>query len=325
MASLAARRSAQLVALALSLVALGLLGLPWARAAVVLLRFEGAPPRLASALFERPFSVGPCGPRYPAPCVRRAPRTGAPRGGLVLAHGIHEDGEREPRLVRLSEALARAGFLVVTPRLAALAALRVGPDDARTIDGAARALADELGVKAVPVFGISFAGGLALRAACEGSAAIARVVALGAHHDAARTARFLLGERVLGPGGEEPQVAPHPYGKRVIWRALFGAEPPRPFGELERQRALRAIATASALADASPAHCPGPLRVPVLLAHGLGDTIIPYTETLWNRERLAVEAPLHTLLSPAIGHAEYGAPGFLDRLALVGFIARALF
>jgi pimeloyl-ACP methyl ester carboxylesterase len=227
--------------------------------------------------------------------------------------------------VHLAEALARAGFVVVTPRLATLAALRVGPEDARTIAASARSLAAELGEHAVPVFGISFAGGLALRAACEGNVAIGRVVALGAHHDAARTARFLLGEQAYGPAGEGAAVAPHPYGRKVIWRALFGVDPPKPFGETERQQALTAIAGAALLDDASPSHCPGPVHVPVFLAHGLGDTIIPYTETLWNRERLALEAPLHALLSPAIGHAEYSAPSLADRLELVAFIARALF
>jgi pimeloyl-ACP methyl ester carboxylesterase len=299
--------------------------LAWARAALVLLRFEGEPPRVLSQLLERPFSAGACGPDYPGPCTRRAPSTGAPRGGLVLAHGIHEEGEREPRLVHLAEALARAGFVVVTPRLATLAAMRVGPDDAQTIAASARALAAELGQPSVPVFGVSFAGGLALRAACEGAGAIGRVVALGAHHDAARTARFLLGEPARGPAGESAPVTPHPYGRKVIWRALFGVDPPKPFGEPERTRALAAIAGAAVLDDASPAHCPGPVRVPVFLAHGLGDTIIPYTETLWNRAQLPVEAPLHALLSPAIGHAEYSAPDLGDRLELVGFIARALF
>jgi pimeloyl-ACP methyl ester carboxylesterase len=313
--------------LALPLCALALLphALAWTRAALVLLRFEGEPPRVLSQLLERPFSAGACGADYPAPCTRRAPSTGLARGGLVLAHGIHEDGEREPRLVHLAEALARAGFVVVTPRLATLAALRVGPEDARTIAASARALAAELGEPSVPVFGISFAGGLALRAACDGSADIGRVITLGAHHDAARTARFLLGEPARGPAGEGAAVMPHAYGRKVIWRALFGVDPPKPFGESERLRALSAIAGAAVLDDASPSHCPGPVEVPVFLAHGLGDTIIPYTETLWNRERLAVATPLHALLSPAIGHAEYSAPSLGDRVELVGFIARALF
>ena len=70
------------------------------------------------------------------------------------------------------------------------------------------------------VLGISFAGGLALMAAAQqhGTAPIGFVVSVGSHHDLARLCRYYAGEPVFGPNGERPDVAPHPYGARVMIR-----------------------------------------------------------------------------------------------------------
>jgi hypothetical protein len=43
------------------------------------------------------------------------PRDGAPRRGLVLAHGVHYMGIDEPRLIPFARNLARSGLVVMTP------------------------------------------------------------------------------------------------------------------------------------------------------------------------------------------------------------------
>src|SRR5262249_34379370 len=127
-----------------------------------------------------------------APGVLYLPRGSVPAHGLVLAHGIHEDGIREPRLIAFARALAATALAVLTPELVDLAHYRVTHASAVRIAEAARTLAARLGTRQVAVFGVSFGGGLALRAACEPGlrGAIERVITLGAHHDAGVVARF---------------------------------------------------------------------------------------------------------------------------------------
>lgn len=252
---------------------------------------------------------------------------GAPPG-LVLAHGMHEDGIRDPRMVGFATALAGAGIAVLTPEVTGLAHYQITHDDVVRIAASARALAGLVARPTVTVFGISFGGGLALRAACEPAQrdAIARVVALGAHHDALRVSRFFLGEPALGPGGERADVTPHPYSLRALFLSLFAEARKGALSEVERARAQAGLRAREAdLAAASPSGCPEPVRVPVRLVHGTGDRVVPFTESLWNARQLAGQTDVDALISPAIAHAEYAPPSWWDRLALVEFIVGALF
>jgi pimeloyl-ACP methyl ester carboxylesterase len=247
--------------------------------------------------------------------------------GIVLAHGMHEEGITEPRLVSLARSLAGAGFAVLTPEVTGLAHYKITHDDVVIIAAAAQALARQLGRPQVTVFGISFGGGLALRAACEPGtrAAIGRVIALGAHHDAVRVTRFYLGEPALGPAGERAQVEPHPYGRVALWQSLFDERHKGEFSELERARALRGVVDSTAeLERASPRTCPEPVSVPVFLVHGTADRVVPYTETLWNAQQLSAHTEVHSLVSAAIAHAEYTPPSWWDRLQLIEFMVDAV-
>jgi pimeloyl-ACP methyl ester carboxylesterase len=247
--------------------------------------------------------------------------------GIVLAHGMHEEGITEPRLVRLARSLAGAGFAVLTPEVTGLAHYKIVHDDVAIIAASAQALARQLGRRQVTVFGISFAGGLALRAACEPGtrAAIGRVIALGAHHDAVRVTRFYLGEPALGPAGQRAMVEPHPYGRVALWQSLFDERHKGEFTESERARALRGVIDSTAeLGRASPRTCAESVRVPVFLVHGTADRVVPYTETLWNTQQLSAHGEVHTLVSAAIAHAEYTPPSWWDRVQLIEFMVDAL-
>jgi pimeloyl-ACP methyl ester carboxylesterase len=247
--------------------------------------------------------------------------------GIVLAHGMHEEGITEPRLVSLATSLAGAGFAVLTPDVAGLAHYKITHDDVDRIAAAAKALAQRLGREQVTVFGISFGGGLALRAACEPKTRdfIGRIIALGAHHDAVRVTHFYLGEPALGPMAERALVEPHPYGRVALWMSLFDERHKGEFTELEQVRALKGVtAQASELERASPRTCPEPVRVPVFLVHGTGDRVVPYTETLWNERQLAQHTEVHALVSAAIAHAEYTPPSWWDRVTLIEFMVDAV-
>jgi pimeloyl-ACP methyl ester carboxylesterase len=209
--------------------------LPVALVAALLLAIAGAPwlraHRRASDVLRR-FSAG-------APIARASDDRGfdeidehrdgsshfrwyLPRGiaeppGLVVVHGIHRLAVDEPRLVRFARALAANGVAVLTPDVRELADYRVDARSIETIGAAAHALGAKL-VRKVGVMGMSFAGGLSLLAACDPRfrADIGMVVAVGAHEDAARVARFFATSRIARPDGSAASVGAHSYGVLVF-------------------------------------------------------------------------------------------------------------
>ncbi len=162
-----------------------------------------------------PFEGG----TLPADLYRPAGRV---RRVVVLAHGVHHLGRREPRLGRYARELARAGSLVLVPDLPDLMAYELSP---RTIDHLEAAVqhlsafpAAERRHKKVQLHGISFAGGLSLCAASRPSlqGKVGGVFAFGGHGDLDTVMRFLA-------SGAEPAQdapAPHPYGQAVVMRIL---------------------------------------------------------------------------------------------------------
>jgi alpha-beta hydrolase superfamily lysophospholipase len=267
---------------------------------------------------ERSFSeeMSPSGRLY---------RPSQARGAILLVHGMHEQSIDEPRLVGFARALAGAGFVVLTPRMQGLARYALEPDDLGRIADSARALAALTQRSKVIVFGISFGGGYAIRVACDRQAPIERVIALGAHHDAERVARFYLGQRAVGPAGTPVRIEPHPYGRVALWMSLFHERHQGPFSPAELARVLRGVAEArDDLAAISPSHCVHPLEVPLHLVHGSGDRVVPFSETLWNERQFAPQVRVRSLISPAIVHAEYDPPELRERLQLVAFIVGAL-
>jgi pimeloyl-ACP methyl ester carboxylesterase len=142
-----------------------------------------------------------------------------PRGVLLLP-GVHHLGIDEPRFRRMARALAAAGFDVLTPELTELSNYRIGAATIDTIEACARYHAQKTGGP-VGAWGISFGGGLLLLAATHiGRAAFAYVVAVGAHDDLVRLARYYAGLPVAGPDAKPPNVEPHPYGARVMIHAF---------------------------------------------------------------------------------------------------------
>ena len=145
---------------------------------------------------------------------------GAARGspGVVVVHGVHRLGIDEPRLIRFARAIAATGLAVLTPEVREIADYRVDPRSIETIGGAARALEARLGSGRPGVMGMSFAGGLSLLAAGDPrfKADVGFVVAVGAHHDLGRVARFFATDREALAGGGEQTLKAHQYGALVL-------------------------------------------------------------------------------------------------------------
>jgi pimeloyl-ACP methyl ester carboxylesterase len=139
-------------------------------------------------------------------------------GGMVVLHGIHRAGIEEPRLMNFARTMAGAGIEVMTPELQDLADYRVTPRTVDVIGDAAVVLTKKMGLPKVGVVGLSFGGGLALLAANkpEYSDSIGYVVAVGAHDDMNRVARFFAANIVEEPNGSSVAFKAHEYGVLVL-------------------------------------------------------------------------------------------------------------
>lgn len=268
--------------------------------------------------------------------------------GVVLLHGVHHLGIEDPRLWNLARAMAGAGVLVMTPELQDLADYRV---TARTIDviGDSTVVLSTRMNRSVGLIGLSFAGGLALLAADRKDYAsnIGFVLAVGAHDDMARVARFFAANIVAKPDGTEAALAAHEYGVLVLayshledffspqdvpvarealrqwlWdqpqaiqtAASLSKEGQRKMDDLLHHRdllqeaLLQEITLHKAEMDAvSPHGHVTELRTPVFLLHGAGDTVIPASETLWLAKDLPPASVKAVLVSQAVVHVDMDA------------------
>jgi pimeloyl-ACP methyl ester carboxylesterase len=146
-----------------------------------------------------------------------------PRGlvhppGMVVLHGIHHLGIDEPRLMGFSRAVAGGGFAVLTPEIGALADYHVDAASIATIGESPGWLQQRLGTGPVTVVAVSFAGGLALLAACDPRYAphIRSLVLMGAYDDLGRVIRFLATSQAELPDGRRLPYLAHDYGAAVF-------------------------------------------------------------------------------------------------------------
>jgi len=324
---------------------------PHLRSLSLMLRFSNPQARGVATLFaSHPFTEedgvaqtphGPLRYRLYAPQDVKNP------GGIVLLHGVHHLGIEDPRMWNLARALAGAGVLVMTPELQDLADYRV---TARTIDviGDSAAVLSRRMDRTVGVIGLSFAGGLALLAAnrSEFRDKIGYVVAIGAHDDMGRVARFFAANVIVKPDGMEAPFQAHEYGVLVLayshledffspkdvpiarealrqwlWErpdALKAAAALTPDGQKKldlllhhreqmREPLLAEIALhKDEMAAVSPHGHLAQLHTSVFLLHGAGDTIIPSSETLWLAKDVPQSELKSALVSPALVHVDMG-------------------
>lgn len=257
--------------------------------------------------------------------------------GLVLVHGLSRAGRRHPELVRLARLLARHGQLVLVPQLDGLAAFRLDGAEVEDIRAALDYLGDR--TPAVAVAGFSFGAGpallaaaahpgLALAASFGGYADLRNVityVTTGAHAfggqrytrhqqeynrwkllallvgfvDSRRDRGVLsaiagrkLDDPATDTAGLEAELGPEGH---AVLRLAVNRNPaavPALVGELSQS-------TRDALDALSPLAAVSRLRSPLLIAHGVGDDSIPFTESLrladaaGDRGRLALLQTFH--------------------------------
>jgi pimeloyl-ACP methyl ester carboxylesterase len=189
-------------------------GVRHARAAALLLRFSeaGAPHGFARFGVHDVDQEETSGGRF------YVPRGVSDPPGIVVCHGVHHLGIDEPRMMKFARAIASSGVVVLTPELRELADYSIEPKTVTTIGHAALDLRKRVKRTGVGVLGLSFAGGLALLAAADPdyARAIDFVVAVGAHDDLERVARFFVTDEIARPDGSPLHLHAHDYGAVVL-------------------------------------------------------------------------------------------------------------
>jgi pimeloyl-ACP methyl ester carboxylesterase len=324
---------------------------PHLRALSLMLRFSNPKAQgLAATFAQHPFKEEDGSAQTPRGLLRYRlyiPQDVQSPGGVVLLHGVHHLGIEDQRLWNLARALASAGVEVMTPELQDLADYRVTARSIDVIGDSAVVLSTRMN-RPVGVMGLSFAGGLSLLTAAKPEFAekISFVVAVGAHDDMGRVARFFAANTITKPDGTEAPFHAHEYGvlvlayshledffspadvpiareamRQKLWElpdAMKTAAGLSPAGQTEldqlfnhrevlEQSLLQEIKLHKDEMDAvSPHGHLAQLRTAVFLLHGSGDTIIPSSETLWLAQDVPQSALKSALISPALVHVDMG-------------------
>jgi hypothetical protein len=194
-----------------------------ARAAALLLRFtgDGSEPKGFARfgmheITEEDATIDtPSGPRRARYYV---PKDLPDAPGMVVCHGVHHLGIDEPRMQKFARAIASAGVVVLTPELKEIADYHIDPKSIQTIGRAAQKLTARVHRSGVGVLGLSFAGGLSLLAASdpEYAPSIEFVVAVGAHDDLERVARFFVTDEIVDSDNTLVHTHAHDYGAVVL-------------------------------------------------------------------------------------------------------------
>ena len=286
-------------------------------------------------------------------------RPASPRHAIVLVHGLSRTGRRHPELVHLARLLAARGTIALVPHIESLAAFRL---DGSEVGAVRSALAHLHGQgHAVGVAGFSFGAGPALLAAAEfpdvrlvgsfgGYADLRNVITFittGVHtfrgerhtlsqeeYNRWKLLALLVGfvdtrDRVLLQGIVEKKLDDPAADTTALEGRL--REPGRGLFSLVLNRREEAVApliaalptrAREALDRLSPLAAMPRLRARLLIAHGAGDTSIPYTESLRLAE--AAEGRARVAIFRTFRHTGPGplwrslGDGVADGAALVG-------
>lgn len=145
---------------------------------------------------------------------------GTVRAAVVLAPGAAPLGRFEPRLIRLADGLARAGFAVFIPDMPELRQMRLSPDDVAFLADTCNGLTLRVGRDlAHGIVAISYAVGPAVLAGRQlrPSKGQSFVFGIGGYHDSTALIRYFTTGYHRAPNEQQwRQATPNPYGKWVF-------------------------------------------------------------------------------------------------------------
>lgn len=267
------------------------------------------------------------------------PRTSRPRGTILSVHGMTLFGARDPRIVKLCSTLTVSGHTIVSPHYAEIADLRV---DSATIDrlrDTIRAIADDRELRPpsgrIGVLTHSFSAGMTLAAVAQPDTQqrVSVLCSMGGAYNFDTAMQSLLGQqdenhyprRVMLWNYLRHSIGPRPKLEHAIRVAIedngyqrvnpelpqalaaLGEEDREFFLRLQNepefrlrhlprfQEAMSPITRALAQID--------DVRVPVLIVHGLHDTVVPASQAVEVYQRLRrLNRPARLEVSPLLDH-----------------------
>ncbi len=202
---------------------------------------------------------------------------------LLLVPGMVPEGKDDPRVAPFAAAMARAGFRVIVPDLPSFQSLVVQPANVRELAAAVAATTARRDLAPrgrTGLFGVSFAGGIAVLALREPAVArrVSFLVTMGAYADLDSTLTFLATGRTF-VRGRAHHVEVDPYSQFVFVRTYEEFLPdPRDRERLEAMARRRWNDPSAPLADLADSLSPAgrlpyelfvtaaPAAVPALLA-----------------------------------------------------------
>jgi acetyl esterase/lipase len=278
---------------------------PWARAGVLftdgVLRLPVRPLTwVTSDPTHAELAWGEPGAPTAARGVLTLPAGPGPHPAVVLALGAEAAGPDDPRVVRLTDAMARLGIGVLYPLSPQLAAGVVEPPEIERLVGAWRALAADPRVRPerVAFVGLSVGGSLSLVAAADLRIAheVWFVLAIGPYaHAGLLAAETASGVFAADDGRHEWE--PRAITRRVLLRSLTQALSdeeraaallqPAGYDEATRRLAVADAGLAAWIAALSPIGHLGGLTAPLYLLHDRDDRFVPWSHS----EQIAAVRP----------------------------------
>ena len=241
--------------------------------------------------------------------ILRRPDAEEPVAGLVLTLGADPAPPDDPRVVRLTETLARLGIAVLLPVSEPLDAGVVSSSEVDRLAGAVHALRRHEAVAddRIAIAGLSVGGSLAIVAASRLADAVPVrfVLAVGPYYDAASLVASTSGQAVRTPDGGVVPWEPHRTTRKVVRATLLSTLSPDERAAIEaggqvasedgrRIAALlgglplpEAEAAVAALSDnrrcelerVSPRFAHQEVQAPLYLLHDRADEYIPWQES----------------------------------------------
>jgi pimeloyl-ACP methyl ester carboxylesterase len=199
---------------------------------------------------------------------------------ILIIHGVNPTGKNSLDLVRISEALAQAGYAVYVPDFAEMKKVHLRPEEAGNIKAIFQSIGRKAGIAC-----FSYGCGPALVAAADPEIRdrVRFAIAFGGYFDIREALEYVI----TGPESDigylkwvylraNTDLVENENDQRALLK-IFSAADPRNFRALLRAGPERLNRRLDAL---SPSRFIKGLRAPLILVHGINDPVIPAQQSV---------------------------------------------
>lgn len=227
-------------------------------------------------------------------------RRGHTAPAMIIYTPLIGEGINDNRLTNLADTFAQAGFVVAIP-WRSTEHLVVGPKDTQDIVSTIQFLKEnkELNISDVGLFGISYGNGPVIAAAADDAVKedISFVVSFAGYYETDNLLGF-IDTGTFEYGDIRGTLVPDPYTYEVLGNTLT-------FYDTTTNTLLNDPAYKKFRDELSPAQYVSGLDIDFYIIHSIGDTTIPYTESLRLADSVDARVPGHFSLNSTFEHGKY--------------------